>query len=76
MRIGVEVMTDVYLAARADWFVGNGESSPSSMIAYMREWPPGRCILLSANRDYFRNSYIHFHKLDTSGPGPGVAGPA
>ncbi len=66
VRIGVEVMKDVYLAARANWFVGNGQTNPSCMIAYMKEWDPGTCILLSPNLHHIRNAYIHFNGLDTS----------
>lgn len=47
VRRGMEVMRDALLAARADWFFGNGYSSLACMVSLMKPWPPGRCALVS-----------------------------
>jgi len=44
--MGLEVMRDTYLALRGDHFIGNGYSNVSGMVALMRNWPVGRCILV------------------------------
>ena len=59
-RIGVEVMQDVYLAVRARRFVGNGGSSPSSIISHLKNWGEDDCVLLSPNMHHIRNTFIHF----------------
>lgn len=45
VRLGTEVMVDVDLALRADAFVGYGGSNVSGMIAMLKDWPQGACIL-------------------------------
>jgi len=45
-RLGMEVLTDTYLALRADKFIGNGRSNVAAIIAHLREWRPGDCILV------------------------------
>ena len=45
-RLGMEIMTDTYLALRADKFIGNGRSNVAAMIAHLRDWPPGDCMLV------------------------------
>ncbi len=45
-RLGMEIMTDTYLALRADKFIGNGRSNVAAIIAHLRDWPPGDCILV------------------------------
>lgn len=45
-RLGMEIMTDTYLALRADKFIGNGRSNVAAMIAHLQDWPPGDCILV------------------------------
>jgi hypothetical protein len=46
-RRGAEVLRDALLAARADWFLGNGYSNLSGMVALMKAWPTSRCQLVA-----------------------------
>ena len=39
VNLGLEVMTDVYIAANAKAFIGNGLSNPSQMVRYLKKWP-------------------------------------
>lgn len=59
VQAGLEVMTDAYLALRADRFIGNGSSNVSAMIAVMKDWPAGACTLLGASALMQRNLFIH-----------------
>jgi hypothetical protein len=45
IRLGREVVADVYLALRCDRFLGIGWSNISSMIAMLKPWPRGSCGL-------------------------------
>ncbi|MHB8474558.1 MAG: hypothetical protein ACYDC8_17280 [Gammaproteobacteria bacterium] len=45
-RLAVEVMVDVYLAAKAKAFVGNGFSNPSQIVRYLKDWSDGEVCLL------------------------------
>src|SRR5258708_30253810 len=57
VRAGVEVMTDTFLALRADQFVGNGRSNVSAMIAVMKKWAPGDCTLIGRSQLMERNLF-------------------
>jgi hypothetical protein len=46
VEAGLEMMTDSYLALRADKFIGNGRSNVAAMISVLRDWAPGDCMLL------------------------------
>lgn len=46
VRLGIEIIKDVYLALRCQKFVGLGMSNPSVMIAALRNWAAGDCRLL------------------------------
>ena len=76
VRNGVEVMKDVYLAAKANKFIGNGGSNPSCMITHLKDWEPDRCVLLLRNEHHFRNTYIHFQNWDASKPSPFMPTPS
>ncbi len=45
-RLGVEVMIDVFVALQAQAFIGLGGSNVAAMVALLRDWPPGRSVLL------------------------------
>lgn len=45
-RAGWEVMTDVNLALRANQFIGNGGSNVAALIALMKPWQAGTCVLI------------------------------
>ena len=49
VRTGIEVMLDTYLAARCTEFIGLGYSNVSLYASYLKDWPPGSCLLLDAN---------------------------
>ena len=46
VEAGFEMMTDSYLALRANKFIGNGRSNVAAMISVLRDWAPGDCMLL------------------------------
>lgn len=50
VRLGIEVMRDTYLALRCAKFIGNGRSNVSAMVAMLRRWDPGACMLLAPSR--------------------------
>jgi protein O-GlcNAc transferase len=52
-RLGFEIMRDTYLALRCQKFIGNGQSAVSAMIAILKKWEAGNCILLMPS------SFIH-----------------
>lgn len=65
VQAGLEVMTDAYLAQRADRFIGNGSSNVARMIAVLRDWNPADCMLLGM--DGFRMSNLALYR-DFKGP--------
>ena len=58
-RLGIEVMVDTYLATRARGFVGNGCSSVSHMVRYLRDWPDECALLLGPNLNHAPNLFLH-----------------
>jgi hypothetical protein len=54
-RLGTDVLTDMYLAARCDLFIGIGSSNVSAMIPNLKDWPPGACRLLGQSLLHKRN---------------------
>lgn len=59
-RLGQEVMLDVYLALRAGFFVGNGFSNPSCMIAQGKKWKKGNCVMIGRNFQHRRIDELQF----------------
>ena len=57
--LGTEVMIDVYLAARAKIFIGNGLSNPSRFVSYVKDWPENNVKLLGDNLFHVQNIFIH-----------------
>ncbi|MFO1247549.1 MAG: hypothetical protein U1E93_04835 [Alphaproteobacteria bacterium] len=45
VQTGREAMIDAYLAVRAARFTGNRMSNVSAMIAMLKDWPDGTCLL-------------------------------
>lgn len=43
--MGEQVLTDAYLAARCDAFIGNGGSNVSTGIRHLKDWAPGTFFL-------------------------------
>jgi protein O-GlcNAc transferase len=46
VRLGTDVLKDVYLALRCQKFIGLGMSNPSCIISVLKNWSEGDCILL------------------------------
>lgn len=42
---GIEIIKDTYLAARCDYFIGNGYSNVSFAVNRLKDWPPGHIVL-------------------------------
>lgn len=55
-RLATEVMTDAYVAAAADWFIGDGASGVTCSVVSLADWPPGRVRLLRQNVFFHRQS--------------------
>jgi len=58
-QLGTEVIVDVYLAARANIFIGNGLSNPSRFVSYLKDWPEDAIKLLGENLFHKQNIFIH-----------------
>jgi hypothetical protein len=58
-RLGTEVMVDAYLAATAKAFVGNGFSSPSLIVRYLKDWSDGGVHLIGQNIYHTFNTVLH-----------------
>lgn len=58
-RLGLEVMTDVYIALRASSFIGIGQSNVSSMIAVLKEWPDGSVQLFGYPVLFLRSGVLY-----------------
>lgn len=43
---GVEVLVDTYLAAKCDYFIGNGYSNVSFSVNRLKDWPESHIVLL------------------------------
>lgn len=43
---GIEVLKDTYLAARCDYFIGNGYSNVSFAVNRLKDWPTDHIVLL------------------------------
>jgi protein O-GlcNAc transferase len=59
VRLGREVMADVYIARHADKFFGNGGSNVAAFIALLKDWNAGDCILGAPSLLLMRNLFIH-----------------
>jgi len=58
-RLGVEVIKDTYIAAACERFIGYGGSSVACMVACLKRWPDGACLLLGDNIKTRRNWLLH-----------------
>lgn len=59
VRLGREVMADVYIALRANKFYGNGRSNVAAFISLLKEWKQGDCVLSAPPLLMERNLFIH-----------------
>ena len=62
-RLGIEVMVDMYLAARCDHFIGVGTSNVSAMIEHLKDWPDGACDLRPFSIHYNLNPFLFRHTM-------------
>ncbi len=58
-RLGVEVLVDMYLAARCDYFLGVGTSNVSAMIEHLKDWVPGAIELRPTSIHYHLNPFLY-----------------
>jgi len=59
VQVAEEVILDAYLAARCDSFLGNGTSSVSNWVGYLKAWPQGRFALFEPDHSSRRNLMLH-----------------
>lgn len=59
VAIGEEVLIDVLLATKCNYFIGNQESNVSLAIASLRDWPPGFIFLLGEASIRGANPALH-----------------
>jgi protein O-GlcNAc transferase len=62
-RLGIEVMVDMYLAARCDFFIGVGTSNVSAMIEHLKDWPEGALDLRPYSIHYTLNPFLYRFEL-------------
>lgn len=58
-QLGVEVMIDTYLAARADYFLGTGSSQVSCFVMHLGNWTPSTCLMLDPVQQYRPNPSLY-----------------
>lgn len=58
-RLGAEVVRDIYLAARCEFFMGVGSSNVAAMVPHLRDWPKNACTLVGQNMHHQINAFIH-----------------
>lgn len=58
-QLGVEVITDTYLAAECDYFIGHGSSNVACMVACLKRWKDGTIQLIGDNVKTRRNWLLH-----------------
>ena len=52
-----EVIADTYLAARCDYFLGNGASNVSMAVEYLKDWNPGTYHLLGRDLRHVQHMF-------------------
>lgn len=57
--LGIEVVRDMFMAARCDALLGLGCTNVSSLILHLKPWPPGAARLLGPVLHYQRNLVLH-----------------
>ena len=57
-QIGSEILTETYLAAKCDYFIGNKESNVSLAIFSLKNWAHGFAFLLGVQSARGRNVFI------------------
>jgi hypothetical protein len=57
-KLGIEVMTDTYLAAKAKFFIGNGLSNTSVIVRYLKDWSDKDIHLFGENMHHVPNEFL------------------
>jgi hypothetical protein len=55
----MEVMTDVYIAAKAKTFIGNGWSNTSQIVRYLKNWSKEDIHFIGSEINLSVNEFIH-----------------
>ena len=58
-QLGIEVLSDAYLAARCDRLLALGCTNVSNFILHLKPWPAGSAKLLGPVTHYQRNLLLH-----------------
>lgn len=58
-KIGIDVIKDVYLAAKCDYFIGNARSNVSTSILHLKDWSSDKINLYGDNVLDEENIFIH-----------------
>jgi hypothetical protein len=58
-KLGIEVLIDVYLAARCDRLIGLGFTNVSNLILHLKQWPEGSTRLCGTIIHYRQNLLLH-----------------
>ncbi|MDB9774572.1 O-fucosyltransferase family protein [Candidatus Pelagibacter sp.] len=59
LEIGFEVMTDVYIAAKAEIFIGNGWSNTSQIVRYLKKWSEKDIQFIGPEINLSINTFLH-----------------
>lgn len=62
-RLGVEVLVDMYAAARCDYFVGVGTSNVSAMIEHLKVWARGTIEMNPPSMHYSFSPFLYRHPI-------------
>ena len=54
-----EVIVDTLVAARAQYFIGNGYSNPSIFVRFLGRWDEGQIHLIGGNRMHYHNTHLY-----------------
>lgn len=64
-RLATEVILDAYVAAKCDWFLGDGASGVTCGILNLKRWPADRVRLLRQNVFLKRGPSVTKHEAET-----------
>ena len=59
LELGLEVMTDVYIAAKAKAFIGNGWSNTSQIVRYLKRWSEKDIHFIGPEINLSTNTFLH-----------------
>mgnify|MGYP000226881450 FL=1 len=59
LELGLEVMTDVYIATKAKTFIGNGWSNTSQIVRYLKRWSEKDIHFIGPEINLSTNTFLH-----------------